>query len=160
MSDALRINNAAYSWGSISLKVADEQFTGFTALKYGDKRTRTKLWGMGKHHAPRARSRGKYEPADGSLKGPKSTVQALREKLASLASDGVSYGEVEFQVVANYVEPDETPITVELLRCVISSQDSNEEENPDLLQEEIGLDYMAVKRNGLTLYDSSGGDAP
>lgn len=157
MSDKIRVNGNVYSWGSISLKVADEDFHGFVALKYGDKRTRTKLYGQGKHHAPRGRSRGKYETTDGSLKGPKSTIQALREKLASLSEDGVSYGDVEFMVVANYVEADETPITVELFQCVLSTQDTSEEENPDPLQEEVGLDYMYIKRNGLTLFSNEDG---
>ena len=157
MADKVRVNQNVYSWGSISLKVADEDFHGFTALSYGDKRTRTKIWGTGKHQAPRGRSRGKYETTDGKLKGPKSTIQALREKLASLAADGASYGDVEFMVVANYVEADETPITVELFQCVISTQDTSEEENPDPLQEEIGLDYMYVKRNSMTLFSNEDG---
>lgn len=157
MADKIRVNQNIYSWGSISLKVADEDFHGFTMIKYGQKRTRTKIWGTGKHHAPRGRSRGKYETTDGGLKGPKSTIQALREKLASLSADGVSYGDVEFMVVANYVEADESPITVELFQCVISTEDTSEEENPDPLQEEIGLDYMYVKKNGLTLFDNSDG---
>lgn len=157
MSDKIRVNGNIYSWGSISLKVADEDFSGFTSISYGDKRTRTKIWGQGKHQAPRGRSRGKYETTEGKMKGPKSTIQALREKLASLSADGVSYGDVEFMVVVNYVEADEAPITVELFQCVISTQDSSEEENPDPLQEEIGLDYMVIKRNGLVLFDNSEG---
>lgn len=155
MADAIRVNQNVYSWGSIEIKVADETFSGFTAVKYGDKRTRTKIYGQGKAHAPRGRSRGKYETSDGSLKGAKSTIQALRAKLASLSADGVSYGDVEFPIVINYVESDETPITVDLLRCVLTGGDTQEEENPDPLQEEIGIDYMYVKRNGLTLFDNS-----
>lgn len=157
MADKVRIRGNVLSWGSIIVKVDGERFSGFTSLSYGDKRERTYQWGMGKHQAPRGRSRGKYTPEPVKLGGPKSTIADLRAALMARAADGISYGDVEFQIVAQYVESDETPVTVELERCVIVGNTSQEEESADPLKEEIEISCMKVIRNGGTLYDSSEG---
>lgn len=91
MSDEIRVNGNVHSWGSI-------------ILKYGDARERAKVYGMGRHHAPRGRTRGKYTVEPVTLRGPKGTVQQLRALLAQQAPDGVSYGDVEFQIVVQYTE--------------------------------------------------------
>lgn len=155
--DPVRINGNQLSWGSIKVKVDGESFFGFTSLSYGDKRERVKAYGMGKHHAPRGRSRGKYTVEPVKLTGPKSTVQALRERLAAKADDGASYGNVEFEIVAQYIEADELPITVEIERCVWMTNTSSEEENPDPLTEDIEIDAMKIRRNGAVLFDETEG---
>jgi hypothetical protein len=157
MADAVRINGNQVSWGSIILKVGGERFHGFTSLAYGDKRERTYAWGMGKHQAPRARSRGKYTPDPVKLAGPKSSMQLLRQKLADLSEDGFSYGDVEFEITAQYSERDEPPMTVEIERCVIVANSSQEEESADPLKEEIEISCMKIRRNGLVLFDESAG---
>lgn len=161
MGDQIRINGNAHSWGSIVAKVDGDRFYGFNSISYGDKRERVKGYGMGRHHAPRHRSRGKYQTDPVKLGGPKSTIQALRKKLAALSPDGVSYGDVEFELVVQYVEAGvnggEEPMTVELERCVISGNTTSDEENPDPLKDEVECDTMLIRRNGLTLFDSSQG---
>lgn len=157
MADQIRINGNIVSWGSITLRIDDEIFTGFTSLSYADKRERTKVYGMGKHHAPRARTRGKYSIEPVKLKGPKSTIHALRTKLASKSQDGNSYGDWEFPINAQYVEPGEPAMYVDIERCVYVGTSSSEEENPDPLMEEIEIDAMSIRRNGQTLFDGSGG---
>ena len=157
MSDQIRINDNIVSWGSITLRVDDEIFTGFKSLSYADKRERTKVYGMGRHHAPRARTRGKYTVEPVKLKGPKSSMHALRTKLASLSRDGNSYGDYEFHIQAQYIENFEPEMYVDIERCVYVGTSSSEEENPDELSEEIEIDAMAIRRNGMTLFDGSAG---
>lgn len=154
MSDAIRVNNNQYDWGSIVIKVDGDEFHGFTAVSHNQKRERSKAYGTGKHRAPRGRTRGRYS-AEAKITAWKSSVEALRAKLASLSPDGSSYGDVVFQVVVQYIEADETPITEELVDCVIASEDASHEENTDPLKEEIGLDVMYIKKNGRTLFDNS-----
>jgi hypothetical protein len=153
MADQVRINGNALSWGSIRVKLADEVFSGFTSLAYGDKLTIGKVWGMGKAHAPRARSRGKYETDPVKLAGPKSTIQALRARLAQLSSNGQSYGQVVFQITAEYVEAQDSPQLVEIEDCRLIGNTSSDEENPDPLKEEVEIDCMRIRRNGLTLFE-------
>jgi hypothetical protein len=163
MADQVRINGNAHSWGSIIAKVGGERFYGFNSVSFGDKRERVKGYGMGRHHAPRSRSAGKYSTDPVKLGGPKSSMQALRAKLAALSLDGISYGNVEFELTIQYVEPTttipggETPIQVDIHRCVITANSTSDEESADPLKEEVEIDCMAIRRNGLTLFDSSQG---
>lgn len=157
MSDEIRVNGNLYSWGSIKLKVQGELFHGFTSITYADKRERVKGYGMGRHHAPRGRSAGKYSTDPVKLAGPKSTMQALRATLAALAPDRRSYGNVVFLIVVQYVEPGEIPMNVEIERCVLTGNSTTDEENPDPKAEEVEIDCMLIRRNGLTLFDDTEG---
>ena len=154
MSDEIRVNGNLHSWGSIVVKLNDDRFYGFSAINYSDSRERVKAYGMGRHHAPLGRSRGKYATEPVQITGRKGAVQQLRKALAD-AGDGENYGDVEFQVVVQYIESDDTPITDELDRCVWVKNTSSHEEGPDPLTEDFELDCMLIRRNGLTLFDNS-----
>lgn len=157
MSDQIRVNGNMHSWGSIVVKIADERYYGFTSISYGDKRERVKAYGMGRHQAPRGRSRGKYSTDPVKLAGPKASCEALRVALASRSVDGKSYGDVEFEVVTQFIETGENPMTVQLKRCVVVEEASSHEEGADPLKDEMTLDTMQILRNGKTLFDSSQG---
>lgn len=155
MADQIRVNGNQFSWGSIKLKLDTQEFTGFTAISYSDKRERVKAYGMGRHHAPRGRSRGKYSVDPVKLTGWKESVQIFRAQLALRSANQVSYGDVEFQIIVQYVEePNEAPITVSIERCVWAANTTTDEENPDPLKEEIEIDAMLIRRNDLVLFDS------
>ena len=104
MSDQIRVNGNQLSWGSIILKLDQDVFTGFTSISFADKRERVKAYGQGRHHAPRGRSRGKYTIEPVKLTGWKDSVQIFRTQLAARSPDGKSYGDVEFQIIVQYVE--------------------------------------------------------
>lgn len=157
MADAIRINGSQHSWGSIVLKLDGDRYYGFTAISYADKRERVKAYGMGRHHAPRGRSRGKYTTEPVKLTGWKSSIQALRAALAARAADGVSYGDVEFEIAVQYVEEGEQPMNVAIERCVIVGNSSSDEESADPLKEEIEIDCMLIRRNALVLFDAAQG---
>lgn len=157
MSDQIRVNGNQVSWGSIILKVGGDRFYGFTSIDFGDKLEVSLAWGMGKHQAPRGRSRGKYTPDPVKLKGPKTTVQALRQQLADLSTDDVSYGTVEFEITVQFSEADEDPITVEVERCRFVANHAAHEESAEVLQDEIEISCMKIRHNGLVLFDESEG---
>jgi hypothetical protein len=156
MADEIRVNGNQHSWGSITVKVDGDRFFGFTSISYADSRERVKAYGMGRAQAPRGRSRGKYATEPVGLTGWKGSVQQLRQALAD-AGDGESYGDTIFQIVVQYVEDDDTPITVELEDCVFTKNTTSDEEGPDPLKEEIEIDCMRIRRNGLVLFDNSEG---
>jgi hypothetical protein len=157
MSDQIRVNGNQLSWGSIILKLDQDVFTGFTSISFADKRERVKAYGQGRHHAPRGRSRGKYTIEPVKLTGWKDSVQIFRTQLAARSPDGKSYGDVEFQIIVQYVEIGEIPLTVAIERCVWTGNSSSDEESPDPLKEEIEIDAMLIRRNGLVLFDASQG---
>lgn len=154
MSDEIRVNGNLHSWGSIILKIDGEKYFGFTSISYSDSRERTKGYGMARHHAPRGRSSGKYAVDPVTVTGFKDSVAQVRQALAD-AGDGESFGNVEFQIVVQYVEGDTTPITDELDRCTWSKTTSGSEEGPDPLTEDVEIDCMLIRWNTLTLFDNS-----
>jgi len=160
MADAARINGNLYSWSSIVFKIGGERWSGLTSINYGDALERVKGYGMGRSHTPRGRSAGKYTTEPVTASGWKDAIQLLRETLAAQASDGVSYGTVEFDVVIQYVESGSDPVVDELLRCVWSKNSAKAEESADPLKEDVEFDVLYIKRNGATLYDARDGGAP
>jgi hypothetical protein len=154
MADQIRVNGNQHSWGSIVCKIDGDRYFGFTSINYADKRERVKAYGMGRHQAPRGRSRGKYSTDPVKITGWKGSIQSLRDALAAKSANGASYGDVEFEIVVQYIETGENPITVEIGRCVWVGNSSSEEEGADPLKEEIELDCMTIRRNGQTLFDS------
>src|ERR1044072_2579983 len=145
MADSIRVNNNMYSWGSLIFRVAGERYSGFTGITFADKRERVKGYSMARHHAPYGRSSGKYSVDPVKVTGWTASVQALRQAIAALSPDGLSYGDVQFQGLLQYIEPDETEITVEFDRLVWSSNSASVEEAPDPLKEEFELDAMFIR---------------
>lgn len=154
MADQQRINGFAPSWSDIYVKIDDDRYYGILEISYGDKRARSKLYGMGKHHAPRGRTAGKYEPDEGSMKMDLPAAHALREALAAKASDGKSFGSVEFQIVVQYADGENTR-THTLHRCTLAGVTSAHAEGPDALVEDLPFDVLHIDRDGLTLYDAT-----
>jgi hypothetical protein len=157
MSDVIRVNGNEMSWGSIKVKIGNELYTGFTEITFGDKRERVKGYGMGRHHAPRSRTRGKYVVDPVKLKGYKPSVQALRDALAAQSADGTSYGNTEAQIIVQAIEPDETPLHIEINRCVVVSDSSSHTESSDPLMDDLEMDAMSIRRNGKSLFDGTEG---
>lgn len=155
MSDLQSVNGNSVSWGSLVCKVRDERYYRFTDISFSDKRERVKGYGMGRHHAPILRSRGKYTVENLKISGWTAAVQALRAGLAAAAPGGKSYGDVEFEVLLSYFEPDDTQIDVVFSRCVWAANSVGHSESPDPLKEEFELDCMYISRNGLVLFDQS-----
>lgn len=155
MTDRIYVNDNQLSWGSIICKVAEVRIYGFTSLTFSDKREREKAYGMGRHQGPRGRSRGKYTADPVKLGGYRAAVAELRKTLAEKSADGKSYGDVEFQVVATYFENDELPLIVVAERCVWISNNATDEEGAGNLKEEIEVDPMFIRRNGMVLFDNS-----
>lgn len=152
MSDQIRVNGNQLSWGSISFYLNGDLYTGFTAISYGDKRERVKAWGMGRHHAPRGRSSGKYTPDNVKVTGWKASVQTFLQALA-LQSGTPTYGSTQFEIVVLYSEFTDLNVTVEINECLVTAVTASDEESPDPLKEDLEIDCMAISRNGLVLFD-------
>jgi len=157
MGDQLRVNGNLYSWGSSSVKIDGQLYTGITSIKYAQKRERTMGYGMGQHQAPRGRTRGKYTVEPVTIKFNRDSAEALRKQLAAFSASGNSYGEHEFPIVIQAFEPGFDPITVELQRCVYEGESVDAEEGPEPGMEEITFSCMKIRVNGRVLFDDSAG---
>lgn len=157
MADQIRVNGNQLSWGHIIIKIGGDRFYGFTGIAYGDKRERVKAYGQGQHHAPRGRSAGKYTTDPVKITGWKGSIEALRDELAKRSANGLAYGNVEFDIIVQYVGSGEKAMNVEVERCVLVEDTSSHEESADPLKDEISADCMLIRRNGKTLFDSETG---
>jgi len=151
MSDEIRINGIAHSWGSTKLKIDGERYSGVMSISYSDKLETAFGYGMGKAQRPRAQSRGKYSAEQVVMKVQTSTAQAIRDMLAD-RGDGTSYGVVTVPIVLQYLEPDDEPITVEFEECRLVEDGSSDEEGGDVLTVELKWSTFGIIRNGKTLY--------
>lgn len=157
MADQVRINGNLYSWSSVKFLIDGDPYTGITSITYADKRERAYGYGMGRHHAPHGRSAGKYTPDPVKVTMWRGAAQAARTALAALALDQISYGNVRFVASVQYIEIGEVPINVTIEGCVWTANSATDEESPDPLKEEVELNPMLIRRNGLVLFDSTEG---
>lgn len=155
MADSARINGLQISWSSLIFKIDGEEYTGITSIGYADALETSLAYGMGRHHAPRGRSAGKYTPDPLTVTCWKSTAQAIREQLAALSPSGTSYGRAVVPIVLQYVEPDDSVVTVEFEECRLTKCTSSNEEGPDNLSEDLEFSVLRIRRNGLALFDES-----
>lgn len=156
MSDVQKINGNAFSWSSIAIKIDGQAYFGIKSISYGDKLTRAKGYGVGRNHAPRSRTAGKYEIDPVSISMEHETAAALRAALAERSTSGTSFGSVEFLVVVQYVEGDRV-VTDEIERCTWSGQSAKNEESADPLYTEAEFDAMRIRWDGRYLFDDSEG---
>jgi hypothetical protein len=159
MADQVRINGNIYAHGSIVFKINGERYGGFKDISFGDKRERVRVPGMNKAHKSRGVTSGKYSCDETKVKGPISSCQAVREALAKLAPDGVSYGSVSVPIVVQWVEENsnQTPHTVELNDNYITAFATAHSESADNDDEEMTINTDHIIRDGLTLFDASEG---
>lgn len=152
MSDRVRINGIAHSWGSVKLRISGERFFGVTSISYGDKITTSFGYGMGAAHRPRSQSRGKYEPSEISMKVETATAQLIRNMMAN-RGNGVSYGIAQVPIVLQYLEPSDLPVTIKFDKCRLVEDTSSDEEGSDVMTVELKWTTFGVTRNGKTLYE-------
>ena len=157
MSDALRVNGLAYGWGSCVFKLADQRFTGITSIDYEDKLETAMLYGATRDQAPVGQTGGKYVPGEVSVTMRKDSAKAFLAALASRSRDGKSIGQVYFEGVVQYIEPDDTPHTHLLHRMRCTGIKNSAKEGSDPLTVELGMTTQAIERDGITLYDQTGG---
>lgn len=153
------INGNSYSWSSIKLLFGSEEVDFLGSITFGEKRTRSKGYGLGRAHRPTRRSAGKYETDAMKLKGFVGGMSMARAFLCQYAIDGRSYGDVIFDVSVQLIESNETPIDVFIEGAVWSTNNDDYQEGPDLLQTDVEFDIMGIRRysNGklMTLFNSS-----
>ena len=154
MADQIFINGNAMSWASLKVKIAGQLILGYTGLNYGDKRDQALLYGAGRAQTPRGKTSGVYTPDPCKITGYVSTIAEMRRMLAELSESGASYGGVEFQVVAQFIENgSEEAQTVEINGCTWASSSASFTQGTEGLQEDVEFLPMEIWRNGLALFE-------
>jgi|SRR6185295_9212836 len=155
--EELRVNGNLIGWGSHILRIDGDRIYGVTAISWDHSRERAYGAGMNRAHAPVGRTSGKYVPGTLKMTMYEHTAIALREKLAALASDETSYGNVAVPIFLQVAEGEKTA-TVEFEECCVVKEGSDAEENPDPKKQTWEWSPMRIINNGFTLFDDTEGD--
>lgn len=153
--DRDRILGNALSWASWMFKVEGHEWHGVAKISGTQKRERGRVMGAGRAQIPRGLTGGKYTP-EFKLTVYRGSYNDFIAFLASAASDGVSYGNVKFDIVSQQVETDETPSTLEVLGCYVTEESfEDSDDSVEASKDEVGLFVTVIRRNGKTLYDNT-----
>ena len=162
MADLERVNGNVISWGSLVFKVNGVRFRGFTEISFGEKLESVLVYGMGRHQAPQGGTAGKYTPDMVKVKGRFASVNALKRQIASLSPTGRSYGAVRFTGTLFFVEPgivgqpgESHRVDFAGLKWAETSLSNTEGADPT--QPEFSLQALAIREDGLVLFDDSEG---
>lgn len=155
--DPLRVPGNVHGWGSAVFKIGEDRINGIVKIGGGQSRERTLGYGAGRHQAPTRRTAGKYGPKPCTMSLYKETAQTIRDRMAALAADGVSYGNTEVEITVVMTEPGQADLMVELERCTLDDEKFDHSEGPEGLMDEFEWQPMLYKMNGKTLADLTGG---
>jgi hypothetical protein len=158
MAGPILANRQQFDWGSVALKPMNGQIEleGYSEISFSQKRTRSKGRGQGKHQAPQVRSSGEYDIENLKIKMRVDHANALR---SASAGTGTSYGNDPFPITVLLVKG-EVISTLEFFDCAIAEEAATFATGPDGLLEEVSFDCMAMRRDGLALFDDTDPNTP
>lgn len=149
MTDIIRVNNTILSWNSCSFKVDGIPYNGITAFDYEQKRERKLVHGAKRDGRPLGKTSGKYSV-------PSCSMTMLRDSFDKLTTyltvKGLgSYGDAEFILIVQYIEPLQPPITVLCTGCTIDGDKDAQQEGIDELLTEVTIGCLEIVKNGKRL---------
>lgn len=151
--DTVRINGRVCSWQGTELTFNGERFHKFTAIDYGDKSSKSFVYGT--EGKPIGITRGKYETDPLKVTGPKAAIQDLREFFATL-SETDSYADATCGVaVLQFLENDRV-ITVEFRNVTWNEDTASHSEGTDALEDSASFYVETLSRDGKVLYSIFG----
>lgn len=149
-----RINGNMFSWASVTIRVNATLVSAIKSITYGDSRERSKGYGQGRHFGPIGQTSGKYTTDKVVCEIEKGELQALRQAIADASGSG-SFGDLEFQIVVQYEEPDRGVITDEINGCTWGKNSASTNDGGDPNYESVEFDCLSIKWDGLTLYSEA-----
>ena len=149
MTDLIRINNTILSWNSTSFKFDGVPYNGILGFDYDQKRERKVVHAAKRDGRPLGKTAGKYTV-------PTMTLTMLRDSADKLTTQMTlkglgSYGDAEFIVIAQYIEPLQLPVTVICTGCTIDGEKDSNQEGVDELTTEFTIGCLEVIKNGKRL---------
>ena len=147
--DAFNFNGTIYAWESVIVRVDAMALSGALSLDYEEARKRTKVYGSKRDGRALGRTSGSVEIPDASFKVLRATANSI---LGYLTAKGLgSYGDAEFTLIAQYVEPGQPPITVIATACTIDGEKDTNQEGIDELVTEFTIGTLEIIKNGKRL---------
>jgi len=150
MSDIIRLNNTIYSHGSCQWKFDATPYDGINSFDFEEKRTRKVVYAARKAQRPVGWTQGKYEVPPLKLVMLKESGNRL---LTQMTLKGLgSYGDAEFNITMQCIEPGNVPITHVFDPVCITGVKDTTAEGIDELMTEFELACLSITRNGMRLW--------
>lgn len=151
--DTVRINGHICSWQGTELTFDGERFHKFTAIDYGDKNSKSFVFGT--DGRPMGITRGKYETDPLKITGPKTAIQDLREFFAAHSGTD-SYADATIGSVTLQFIKNDRVITVDFARVTWNEDSASHSEGSDALEDSVTFYVETIARNGKVLYSVFG----
>ncbi len=156
--DRARLQGTILSGRSVKVNVYGAgTYDGWFGLGYADERDREEVTGSRQDGLPIGMTAGKYVPGAFTLKFAETTAQLIKEGLAALDPNGISYGDARFTCTFSLSEADIVNAPVILYTfglCAVVSDKLDADNESKALIHEFGIKYIAADQNGLTLFSS------
>lgn len=152
MTDLLlrRVNSTVLTWNSCAFKVDLDPFEGILEFDYEQTRERKVVYGMRRDGTPLGKGSGKYSVKNVMLKMLRDSADMLTNYLTVKGLG--SYGDAEFTLICEYVEPGHTPIIVVVEGCTIDGEKDGNVEGTDELVTEFTIGALSLTKNGKRLW--------
>jgi hypothetical protein len=152
MTDLLRVNSTILSWTSCMFRFDGIPYNGILEFNYEEKRERKVVHAARRDGRPLGKTAGKYSVPSMSLKMLRDSADKLTDYL-TIKGLG-SYGDAEFMISVQYVEPvpGAIPITVLCETCTIDGVKDSNAEGTDELATEFEIGCLQLTKNGKRLW--------
>lgn len=149
MTDLLRVNNTILSFNSFALKIDGVPYNGVLGFDYDQKRERKVVHAAKRDGTPLGKTSGKYHVEPITLTMLRDSADKLTTQLTTKGLG--SYGDAEFVLIAQYIEPLQPPITVIGVGCTIDGEKDTNQEGVDELLTEFTIGCLRLVKNGKSL---------
>lgn len=150
MSDLIRINNTVYSHNSCAWKFDAIPYDGIQGFDFEQKRERKIVYGARKSGRPIGWTAGKYSVPPIRLVMLKASGDRLTTQMTTKGLG--SYGDAEFNITLQAVEPGGVPITTICEPCCITGKKDTTAEGVEELLTEFEIACLAITENGKRLW--------
>ncbi len=137
------VNDIKFDHSSAEIQIGATLFTGIESIEWSESLEPGIVRGTVAQKL--ARTAGEHD-AEGGFALP---IEDFGELIATL---GEGYGGVSFNIVVTYSNEGQNVTTVELIGCRITEHSGGSEAGGDPTMEEISIDIMEVKHNGLRMF--------
>lgn len=152
MTDILRVNNTVYGWNSHSAKFDGIPYNGLQSVDHEQGRERKVVHGMKRDGTPIGKTSGKYSVRGFTIKMLVGSYDRLTDYLTVKGLG--SYGDAEFLVSIQLVEPLHKPLLLVWTGCTIDGEKESNAEGTDEAAVDVEIGALSFTRNGKRLWSA------
>jgi hypothetical protein len=146
----LRLNSTILSWQSSQFSIMGVPYEGLLSIDFEQARERKIVKGMRRDGTPLGKTSGTYSVKGLTVRFLPDTYDLITTQLTALGLG--SYGDAEFPIIFQYVEPLKLPQTIIWTGCTIDGEKDGLAEGIDEAGVDVTIGALTCVRNGKFLY--------